>query len=209
VLGKRREELTRESFFILRGIPYDYSEIKKREEEFIFQHINEGNNFVWIPRELNWQISAMTHSVFDRLSGVQEQNRGPNDIIAEKVFARLKEKLDSCHDVTKYVDKYVAHSATPESRAIENVESTQITLKQLWDAHQTIYEVAEYLSFVLFSESHFPLISKHPNTFDNWDISFLGQQDINRLETIYQNYWKITDNWRLEAVDKCWRWIES
>ena len=25
-LGKRREELTRESFFVLRGIPYDYSE---------------------------------------------------------------------------------------------------------------------------------------------------------------------------------------
>jgi len=201
--------LTRESFFKLRNIPYDYSEVKKRETEYIVQKTQESNSVVWIPQELNWHIGAMSHSIFDRLSGVQEQNRRPSDVIAENVFKRLKEKLDLCDDVVRYVDKYVAHSATPESRAIENVESAQITLKQLWDAHQIIYEVAEYLSSILFSESHFPLISKHPNTFENWDLSFLDRQDIGRLEAIYQNYWKTTDSWRSETMDNLWKWIEA
>ena len=180
-INTRRSELTRESFFRLRCIP----------------------------SEFDWETTTEAHVTFDRLCGILARNRKPQDVIAEKVFTRLKDKLDMCHDVTKYVDKYIAHSATPESRAIENTDSTQITLKHIWDAHQIIYEVAEYLSGVLYSEGHFPLAWKSPSLFDNWDVPLLEHQDIDRLEVIYKQYWEEIDKWRLEGVEHLWKWIES
>jgi len=207
-IRKRRLELTRESFFRLRGIEYDYSEVQKRETEFVIRQAKENNAAFRIPPELNWETSAEAHFTFDRLSGTLAENRKPLDVIAEKVFTRLKDKLNMCQDVTRYVDKYIAHSATPESRAYKNIQSSQITLKHIWDAHQVLYEVSEYLSGVLYSESHIPLAWKSPNLFVNWDVALLEHQDIDRLEVIYKQYWEETDKWRLEGVEDLWKWIE-
>lgn len=208
-IGKRRAELTRESFFQLRHIPYDYSELQQREKEFIAQQLIENRSGFRIPPEFNWEVSAHAHATFDRLCGIQTQSRKPYDIVAEKVFLRLKDRLDLCQAITNYVDKYIAHSATPESRAVENVDSTKVTLKQIWDAHQIIYEVAEFLSGVLFSEGHTPLAWKSPNLFDNWDVPLLESQDIDQLEVIYEQFREETNQWQLQGVEILWRWIES
>lgn len=208
-MSKRRLDLTREAFFELRHIPYDYTEIQKREKEFLAQQLKESKSAFRIPPEFDWEVSAEAHATFDRLCGTLAQNRNSEDIIAEKVFSRLKDKLDMCREITNYVDKYVAHSATPESRSLENTDSTKITLKHIWDAHQTIYEVAEYLSGVLFSEGHVPLAWKSPNLFDNWDASLLESQDINRLEVVYDEFGEETKKWQLEGTENLWRWIES
>jgi hypothetical protein len=208
-ISKRRSELTRETFFQLRYIPYDYSELQQREKEFITQQVREDRSGFRIPLEFNWELSADAHSTFDHLCGISAQNRTPQDIIDKRVFTRLKDRLDLCHDITNYVDKYIAHAATPESRAIENVDSTKITLKHIWDAHQIIYEVAEFLSGILFSESHAPLAWKSPNLFDHWDAPLLESQDIDQLEVIYEQFREETNKWQLEGVENLWRWIES
>jgi hypothetical protein len=207
-ISKRRTELTRESFLKLRRIPYDYTKLQQGEKEFIAQQIKENNSAFWIPPELDWEVSAEAHATFDRLCGVQAQNRNQQDIISEKIFSRLKDRLDLCSDITNYVDKYVAHSATPQSRILENVDSAKITVKHIWDAHQTIYEVAEFLSFVLYSEGHVPLAWKSPTLFDNWEAPLLEGEDINRLETVYKEYGEETTRWQLESVNNIWRWIE-
>jgi hypothetical protein len=207
-INKRRLELTRASFFKLRDIPYDYSQLQQREKEFIAKQIKGNKRGFRVPAEFNWEISAEAHVTFDRLSGTLAENRTPQDVIAEKVFTRLLAKLDTCQEIIHYVNKYVAHSATPASRAYKNIESSQITLKHIWDAHQVIYEVSEYLSGVLYSESQFPLAWKSPNLFDHWDVPLLEYQDINRLESIYEQYWEETDKWRLEGVADLWKWID-
>jgi hypothetical protein len=208
-ISKRRLELTRESLFKLRGIPYDYSQLQQREKEFMAQQVKGDKRGFRIPPEFNWEISAEAHVTFDRLSGTLAENRNPQDVIAEKVFARLKDKLDTCQEIIQYGTKYILHSATPESRALINIESSQITLKHIWNAHQVIYEVSEYLSGILYSESHSPLAWKSPNLFDNWDAPLLEHQDIERLEVIYKQYGEETDKWRLEGVEDLWKWIES
>lgn len=207
--SKRRSELTRETFFELRHIPYDYLIIQQREREFIAQQVKESNLAFRIPPEFDWEVSADAHITFDRLCGTSPQNRKYQDVVGEKVFSRLKARLDLCNDITNYVDKFVAHSATPESRAIENTDSTKITLKHIWDAHQIIYEIAEFLSGVLFSESHAPLAWKSPNLFDNWDAPLLESQDIDRLEVAYKQFGEETNKWSLEGVENLWKWIES
>jgi hypothetical protein len=208
-ISKRRTELTRESFFELRGIPYDYSKLQQSEKEIIKQQLRENKSAFRIPPEFDWEISAEAHNTFDRLCEVQAQNRKSQDIIVEKVFSRLKAKLNMCREITNYVDKYVAHSATPESRAVENIDSAKITLGHIWNAHQIIYEVAEYLSGVLFAEGHAPLAWKSPTLFDNWEAPLLESIHINQLELVYQEYGRETTKWQLEGVNNLWRWIET
>lgn len=208
-IGKRRTELTRETFFVLRRIPYDVTKLQKGKNEFIAQQLKENRSAFWIPPEYDWETSAEAHITFDRLCGVQAQDRKPQDFISESIFSRLKDRLDLCSDITNYVDKYVAHSATPESRTIENVDSAKITLRHIWNAHQIIYEVAEFLSLILFSEGHVPLALKSPNLFDNWESPLLEVEDINRLETVYKEYGEETTKWQLEGVDNLWKWIEE
>lgn len=207
-ISKRRTELTRESFFELRQIPYDYTNLQKGEKEFIAQQVKENKSGFRIPSEFDWEVSAEAHAAFDRLCGVQAQNRKPHDIISEKIFARLKDRLDLCSGITDFVDKYIAHSATPESRVAANVNSAKITLKHIWDAHQTIYEVAEFLSLVLFSAGNVPLAWKSPTLFDNWEAPLSEREDINRLEMVYKEYGEETTKWQLEGVNNLWKWIE-
>jgi len=208
-ISKRRTELTRESFFELRRIPYDYTKLQQGEKEIIEQQLRENRSAFRIPPEFDWEISADAHNTFDRLCGVQAQNRKHQDIIAEKVFSSLKDKLDMCRGITSYVDKYVAHSATPESRAVVNIDSAKITLGHIWAAHQTIYEIAEYLSGVLFAEGHGALAWKSPYLFDNWEAPLLESEDINRLEMVYKEYGEETTKWQLEGVNNLWKWIET
>lgn len=208
-IGKRRLELTREFFFQLRHIPYDYSIIQQREHEFIAQQVKQKNSGFRIPPELDWEISADAHAVFDRLSETSTVNRKPEDIIAEKIFSRLQDKLDLCKDITDYVDKFIAHSATPESRAVANVDSAKITLKHIWEAHQIIYEVAGFLSGVLFAEGHAPLAWKSPHLFDNWETPLLENQEVDRLEVVYKQFQEQTNKWQLEGIENLWRWIEA
>jgi hypothetical protein len=208
-IKKRRLDLTRGSFFKLRDIPYDYCNLQQREKEFIAEQVKGSTSGFSVPPEYNWEKSAEAHVTFDRLSGASVENRTPEDVIAQKVFTRLIDKLDTCQEVIQYVNKYVAHSATPESRSSKNIKSSQITLKHIWDAHQVIYEVSEYLSSILYSESHFPLAWKSPNLFDNWNVPLLEHQDIDQLEDVYEQYWKETDKWRLEGIENLWKWVES
>lgn len=208
-ISKRRAELTRQTYFKLRNIPYDFTERQMREKDFIAQQLKENKSAFWIPPEYDWEVSAEAHTTFDRLCGVHLEDRKPQDIISENIFSRLKDRLNLCGDVTNYVDKFVAHSATPESRTIENVDSAKITLRHIWDAHQTIYEVAEFLSLVLFGEGHMPLAWKSPTLFDNWDAPLLEIEEINRLETVYKAYEEETTKWQLEGVNNLWEWIET
>jgi hypothetical protein len=205
----RRTELTREVFFELRHISYDYTKLQQGEKEFIPQQAKENKSAFWIPPEFDWEVSAEAHVTFDRLCGIQARERTPQDIISEKVFSRLKDKLDLCSDISNYVDKYIAHSATPESRIIENVDSAKITLKQVWDAHQIIYEVAEFLSLVLFSTGNVPLAWKSPTLLKNWESPLLESEDISLLELVYKKYGEETTNWQLEGVNNLWNWIEG
>jgi hypothetical protein len=157
---------------------------------------------------LDWEPIAEAHITFDRLCEKHPKFRCPEDMIDQKIFFRLKEKLVTCKEVIDYVDKFIAHSATPESRAIDDIDS-ELTAKYIWNAHKTLYEVAEFLSGILFSESQIPLALESPTLFDHWDAPFSDHGDIERLELTFNKYRKETDKWRLEGIEDLWKWIEA
>jgi hypothetical protein len=206
-IGNYRSDLTRENYFQLRSMPYDYAEIREKEREFLRTQA-VGKAF-FVPSEFDWERIAEAHQLFDRLSGCRYENRQPSDIMLEKVFIRLQEKLAVCKTITDYVDKFVAHSATPESRSSQNIQASKITLRHLWDAQQIIFEVAEFVSGILLSESHMALAIENPGFFQHWNTPIFDQSESARLHEAFKRYRKETENWNQNSVDQIWKLIEA
>jgi hypothetical protein len=145
--------------------------------------------------------------MFDRLSGTSPTNRNPSNQIVENVFKRLQEKLSACQGITKYVDKFVAHSATPESRSIQDETISKITFKHLWEAQQILFEVAEFISIVLFSEGHMALAIENPTFFEFWETPLVEKDEIDIIRTTLEDYRKKTEKWNVSGIEDIWRWI--
>lgn len=201
-----RNELTRKTFFELKSMPYDYEELRRREEEYCLSQ-TPGKGF-FIPPELQWHPIEEAHCVFDRLANVSRDNRNPTDQIADHVFKRLIDRLSICNDITTHVDKFIAHSSTPESRSIQNYTTTTITLRHLWEAHRVIFEVAYFLSTNLFSEDHLALAIENPTFFKFWDKPLIENGEFELIKNSFENYRKETEAWQSDGVENIWRAIE-
>lgn len=182
-----RDELTRETFFKFRNMPYD---------------------FIFIPPEYDRERIMEAHQIFDRLSSTTPNNRNPHDQITERVFIRLQDKLADCQRITNYVDKFIAHSATPESRSIQNETTSAITFNHLWQAHQILFEVSEFISLVLFSEGHMALAIENPTFFYFWEKPLFKKGDIDLVRTALEDYRKETEKWSISGVENMWHWVE-
>lgn len=201
-----RTELTRESFFKFRNMPYDFTETHDKEREFIRNQ--SSDNFIAIPPEYDWERIVEAHQIFDRLSGTTPNNRNPHDQITERVFTRLQEKLAVCQRISNYVDKFIAHSATPESRSIQNETTSAITFNHLWEAHQILFEVSEFISVVLFSEGHMALAIENPTFFEFWEKPLYENGEIDLVRTSLENYRKETEKWNISGIEYIWQWVE-
>lgn len=205
-IQKYRNELTRETFLGLNNLPYDENSVRLKRWEFFNQQPND--QVFTIPREYDYEIIAETHQTFDRLSNTSAEIRQPDDIISDRLFVRLKEKLAECKQITDFVDKFVAHSTTPESRTLQNFKKSEISLRKLWDAQRIIFEVAEFISLVLFSEGHMALAFELPAFFDYWDKPIFEDSDGNLVRKTWEAYRIETKAWNHSALENTWKWIE-
>lgn len=205
-ISKYRNELTRKAFMDLRRMPYDYSEIRQKESEFISKQ-GFGNGFIQTPEEYNWEPIAESHRIFDRLSGVRSDQRSQNDQIEPHVFSRLENRLGECQRITKYVDQFIAHSAIPESRY--ELPDSGITLSQLWNTQRILCEVAEFLNFILFFEYRMVLPHEDSTFYDFWDKPLFEKDEIILVHDASQNYRKETDKWTSGGIENTWKWIED
>jgi hypothetical protein len=188
-------------------MPYDYKEIQSREEKYILSQ-HPGRAF-FVPSEFDWQSIEGAHCVFDRLASVTANNRNPNDKIDGKVFGRLLELLSVCTEITTYVDKFIAHSSTPESRSLQNYTTISITLRHIWDAHRVIFEAANFLSATLFSVDHLALAIENPAFFTHWEKPLFENGEIDLLKNKFEQYRRETEVWRSDGIENVWRSIEE
>jgi hypothetical protein len=205
-IQKYRKELTRETFLRLNNFSYDPLTVQKHKRELFKQ---PGGEAFIVPRDYDWELIEEAHQTFDRLSYSTSKDRQPNDIISERVFVRLKEQLTACKPITEYVDKYVAHSSTPESRILQNYRQSSITLRHLWDVHKIIFEVSEFISLILFDEGHMALAFENPDFFDYWDKPIFEDFDGNLVRKTLEKYRKETEEWNQSALENTWKWIET
>ena len=98
--------------------------------------------------------SERVHKHFDILAQVKPNDGKREDRIKVEVLEHLEAQIKKCENIKKYVDKFIAHAAAPETRAGLADEEKAITLERLETCHKMIYQVASFISGSLLWESN-------------------------------------------------------
>jgi len=140
--------LTRANTLAARELEYDFEPIKERAFE-------DGRGKGGVSRA-GWFESEWWHSALDKLSGVIQPNRDPNDAPTSESFERLLEQL-ALHgrNVQDYGDKHVAHAALPESRATLHPEDQSLSLAKLWLAERVVIRLVSFISLYVLNGHSF------------------------------------------------------
>jgi len=149
---------TRENIFAAAGLPYDYSEAKKRADEYESREsarcIAEGRAVcAFDPKIIGaWERPHQLHLDFDRLSGTTPSARDPSDALRKDLIQAVRAKLDVCKGVKTYVDKIVAHAAVPANR--DGAVDLHINLERIQECHRAICSTASFVSVYVLREPH-------------------------------------------------------
>jgi hypothetical protein len=189
--------LTREAIFAAEGLEYDYEPIRQKFFEYADQQRATGRGAYSVPAGLWWQKHEVRHEQIDSLAGVQAQDRQPGDTIREKVFVDLQQKIKAAtKDVKRHVDKFIAHAATPKSRAIVRADETGLTLNYLWQAHQHLCEVAGFLAIYVLGDSFpGPLPIPQYDQFKYIERPLIAASQVDKLADLWRQIDKETHGW--------------
>lgn len=192
-----RKYLTRENIFNLWGIEYCYENTLSKEKIYRTQMEEKGEKAYHIPDIYDPSHVKYQHKLFDDLSGTSSSNRSPNDLIKDIIFTKIKEKIViSCEVIKNYVDKYYAHAASPESRAIKDVDDYVPRLSDLFNAQKTIGKAANFIGRYLFNmgEICFSPALQY-NQFKYLDHPIVKTENIKYLKEKWENYANETNSW--------------
>lgn len=186
--------LTRESLLAAHGYPYDYEqkrELLNRERLADSSRSGLGGDLI------NCAHSKGLHFSMDILAGVDSSQRKPNDAARKEVFQWLKDRLDgSCKGIQDYVNKFLAHSATPESRETINADDTKIMLGSLFDAHQTVCQVAQFIGMkILYRGLGNVLVTPQYDQFEYFDKPWATEDIVTELYRFWKAYDGETRQW--------------
>jgi hypothetical protein len=200
-----RKILTRKVYFQLRSLPYEYFDLKRQEE--IFQtSLGPAQRFKVVPDDLNWEHSERAHKIFDRLCCVKKRNS--DDIICDEVFVKLIGKLYTFKNLSTHVNKFIAHSASPESRQpFEKI--LPVKWRNIGEACKTIYEISEFLALFFSDTEYIGLVLIPPYIFSEKDQSLLMANDISSLSEEWGKYQEETEFWRKNCYESVFSYIND
>ena len=147
--------ITRENYVCYDGLPYDYSTVQDKwlaSLPVTKSGVHSGSLPTSGPNA--FPMSERVHKNFDILSQVHPKKRSRDDLIKIEVLEHLESELKKCEKIKKYVDKFIAHAAAPETRASLSEEENSLTIERLEECHKTIYQVASFISGQLLWESN-------------------------------------------------------
>jgi len=191
---------TRENILRINNLPYDYESIRNQLNDafLVKSHRKSG----WTPSELNWWASADRHAFIDKLCGVTEAKRTPNDCVSHDLFNDMCCRLfETCRDVKVYVDKFVAHAATPQDRASLNPESIKITFEHIQNAFKMIYKVTNFLLdlFTGAATRHLGSMASH---FDYLDRPTIASEKLPMIHKAFDEYLEKINQWSNYRIDE-------
>jgi len=139
----------------------------------------------------------------DKMADVEPAKRSPTDTIQPRIFEYLKTELTAkCQPIKQYVDKFIAHAATPESRLTINADDIDIPLKTLSDAQERILKTATFLGICVLCERDIcSLAAILSYEFRYADHPLVQTADIPQLGRVWQDYEQETDGWSDWGLD--------
>jgi hypothetical protein len=154
-LSEHRAILTRKNFFASARSVMDIDAAIAWEKAEFQKMIEEGSGSGWQSMAADPLSIRQLHETFDELSGVAATDRSPSDVVSEDVFVGLQYQVSRIAKFIEPVNKLLAHAATPESRAFLPPEELDVTLGDLWHAHEIICRCCQFIDrFLLRQTSH-------------------------------------------------------
>lgn len=140
--------------------------------------------------------SKSMHDNIDFLAGVGPDNRNSNDTVREQVFEWLEQRLEHCEEIYDYVNKFIAHPATPESRNEGGASEIKITLGKLYEGHKIICETAEFIGLTLLYHSlgNF-LVTPAYDQFEYFEKPWANEETVKELYEFWNEYGRETTKW--------------
>jgi hypothetical protein len=194
---KHRHLLARRSIFEVEQIEYDRAAIERKLQEFLQKRAQTGEGSYFIPADCSFRDHDSRRRDIDSLAGVNPSSRQSDDQIRETLLQGLKEKISQpCQQVINHMNKFIAHAATPQCRAIVNTEEAGITLNHLWEAQRHMCEVAGFLSiYVLGGPQQSFLPIPQYNLFQYIERPLANSADVPALRQVWNDFSTESGQW--------------
>lgn len=202
-INENIELITRENYVCYNGPPYDYEAVRQEWESGLIRdgkNVHVGTLPTSGPKA--WDMSELAHENFDRLSQVNPEHRNRTDLIKTDLLESLDNQLKKCEDIKKYVDKFIAHAASLETRSELTEKQKGITLEHLEACHKIIYQVASFIEGTLLGESTPGGLPVPQNDyFANLDKSWVSTDNLEKARKKWDEINEIVSEW-----DSCSFW---
>lgn len=194
--------ITRENYVCYNGLPYHYEAVRRDWLSTLPIDSDGGSSgTLAMQGPTAWQMSELVHKNFDRLSGVVPDNRKRTDKIKPDVFALLESQIESCEDIKKYVDKFIAHASAPETRKGLSDKQRTLTLDRLKAHHKTIYQVAGFINSQLLYGSNLGEVPvPQYDHLANLDKSWATSGNLTRARQVWKEYVKEVSGWNSASL---------
>jgi len=193
--------LTRRNILETHDYPYNYEQEERRLSDEAFKNVPSGTVVLMGQDSRKCFISEATHKFVDSLAGLDSSNRSPDDCIRPQIFKWLRQRLDKCKEIATFATKFLAHSATPESRDYLKPEELDVTLEQILKAHKIICQTTIFISgrMGILSEGHgigdvLPFLPCD-QLFAHFDKAWASEETIEKLYDFWRTYDMQTRNW--------------
>ena len=195
-IEKYQSDLTREKYFILRGIPYEIEEMQKKEDSYVRTQVAKNINGFFIPHEYSVTPTLDAHQIYDKVSCKCEKNRSRFDLISDQYIQAIRNELEKAQKIIDFTDKNVAHSATPESRATVNLNP--LSLKETWDVCIILVEILNLFGSFLSGTIFMVLPFEPRDFFDYWDSPLVPKGYETELKKVYRDFRIETGQWNTD-----------
>jgi hypothetical protein len=151
-IGENIGLLTRGNVLEARGLPYDFEPLEVQARKAAISKAIESGQAGYFIEQDGWFEAKYWHETMDKLCGVNPEARSSSDKPdAGKINSLLHQLAERGRNVHDWVDKFIAHAATPESRQTLKVEHQTISIAALWAAERVIVRTANFISMFFVS----------------------------------------------------------
>ena len=202
-IKKNSALLNRKNILDAYNLPYDY----EKAMEYLRQNtpkVKKGNTQVqtFIGKDIDEvEFSKDIHRRIDSITGITADKRSPDDLIPNDILKQFDDKLASIEELCKYVDKYIAHSAAPDSRKAIPDEIKE-ALGKILNAQKIICETARFIgNDLLFCGFGEVLSISRYGKFDQFDLfeyldePIASEETIEKLREFWGKYRTETKQW--------------
>ena len=189
--------LTRRNILAAHDYPYEYEQEERRLSEEAFRNVPSGT-VVCMGQDYHMCVlSENTHKSIDSLAGLQPSQRSPDDAVPRRIFDWLTKKLSRCEEISLFVNKFLAHAASPKSRSYLNPPDLNVTLGQILEANKIVCQIVFFIGSIGIVDGFGNFLAAPQfNQFEHFEKPWATKGTIEKLHKFWREYDKQTRTWQ-------------